>query len=119
MYDLYKDMGKRISELRRAHGFTQETFSVELDITAKHVSYVERGVSSLSLEKLVDACDILDCSLDYLVLGKDYTDTIGRLPASIVDILSSNDEEEIALLSEYLNLYSRLRPTKNTSTPAK
>lgn len=109
MNDLYIDIGKRIHQLRKSQGITQEQLAEKLDITIKHVSSVERGVSSLSLEKLIEAGNILDCTLDYLILGKKNSNTFSKLPASILSILSSEDEDEISLLLEYMNLYSRIR----------
>lgn len=110
MNNLYQDIGKRISQLRKFHGYTQEKLAEELDITIKHISSVERGLSSLSLEKMIEASQLLDCSLDYLILGKDNSNLLAKIPASIINILNSNKEDEIALLLSYLNLYCKLRP---------
>lgn len=109
MENLNKSIGNRISKLRKNHGLTQEQFAEELDISIKHISAVERGTSSLSLEKLIDAGECLDCSLDYLILGDAKKDGTGLLPASILNILSSDDEKEKELLLEYINLYGKLR----------
>ena len=109
MDDLNQSIGKRISLLRKSHGMTQERLAEELDVTIKHISAVERGVSSLSLEKMVEVKQILDCTLDYLITGKDYGCLLTKLPASILDILNSNNDEEISLLLMDLNLYSKLR----------
>ena len=109
MHNINQDIGKRISSLRKFHGITQEMLAEQLDITIKHISSVERGISSLSLEKLIEASKILDCTLDYLILGKDYESTTAKLPASVLNILDSDDEREISLLLEYMNLYTRLR----------
>ena len=69
MENLNKSIGNRISQLRRKCGLTQEQFAEEIDISIKHISAVERGTSSLSLEKLIDASKHLDCTMDYLILG--------------------------------------------------
>lgn len=105
MDGLYEDIGKRICSERKKQGLTQEQLAEKLDITIKHVSSVERGKSSLSIEKFIELTNILDCSLDYLIRGISYN----NLPASISTILSSNDETEKNYLYEYLKLYSKLR----------
>lgn len=112
MGNLYQNIGKRINLLRKSHGITQEQLAEELGVTIKHISSVERGVSSLSLEKMIEISQILDCTLDYLILGKKYRDHTEKLPASILDTLASDDEEEISLLLAYLNIYNRLRQNK-------
>lgn len=109
MNNINESIGKRISTLRRQHGITQELLAEKLNITIKHISSVERGISSLSLDKMIEASKLLDCTLDYLVLGKDYENVIDKLPASVLNVLSSKDENEISLLLDYMNLYGRLR----------
>lgn len=109
MENLYQAIGKRISQLRKNHGLTQERLAEELDITIKHVSSVERGLSSLSLEKMIEASQLLDCTLDYLILGKDNNNPLAKVPASVLNILNSDNDAEIALLLTYMNLYSQLR----------
>ncbi|MBR1851599.1 MAG: helix-turn-helix transcriptional regulator [Lachnospiraceae bacterium] len=109
MYNINQDIGKRISTLRKSHGITQASLAENLDITIKHISSVERGISSLSLDKMIEASKLLDCTLDYLVLGKDYENVIDKLPASVLNVLNSKDENEISLLLDYMNLYGRLR----------
>lgn len=105
----YSDIGTRIKELRKTHKMTQEDLADELDVTPKHISSVERGVASLSLEKLVDICDVLDCSLDYLVLGKSPAGDNTYIPDTIIETFRSGSDKEKALLSEYLNLYAKMR----------
>jgi len=109
MENLNTSIGSRISQLRKRQGLTQEKLAEELDISHKHVSEVERGTSSLSLEKLIDAGKRLDCTMDYLILGNEKKDGTDLLPASILSILSSNDEREKELLLEYINLYTKIR----------
>ena len=109
MENLNESIGKRISQLRKRQGLTQEKFAEVIDISIKHISAVERGTSSLSLEKLIDAAQHLDCTMDYLILGQAKKDGTDLLPASILSILSSDDGKEKELLLEYMNLYNKLR----------
>lgn len=53
----YYEMGARIAALRKENAITQEKLAEILDISVKHCSEVERGVSSLSLEKLIYLSD--------------------------------------------------------------
>jgi len=47
--------------------------------------------------------------MDYLILGTTKKDGTDLLPASILSILSSDDEKEKELLLEYINLYTKIR----------
>ena len=107
--DLQTAMGKRIASLRKARGMGQLELCGELDVSVKHLSECERGVSTFSLERLLDICEIFDVSLDYLVRGLPTDDPQLNFPQTMVEIFRSGDTEEIALLTEYLNMYSKLR----------
>ena len=112
--DLNTSIGLKIAKLRKEHSMTQEQLAEKLDISIKHCSSVERGWSSLSLEKLIDVSNLFDVSLDYLIKGNSASnDSIkhiwANLPQSITAIMTSENEEEIQLLTEYLQLYSKLR----------
>lgn len=115
---LNASIGSRIAKSRKEHGLTQEQFAEKLDISIKHCSSVERGLSRLSLEKLIEVSKLFDVSLDYLIKGEStisycaehYAST--DLPSSILSIISSKKASEIELLQEYLRLYSKIRHTK-------
>ena len=105
---LYHEIGGRIQQLRRLHHLTQENLAEKLDVSVKHISSVERGTSSLSLEKLIQLCSLLDCTIDYLVLGRDISGTGEYIPQSILEIFTRSDKEECELLQEYLLFFRRL-----------
>lgn len=105
----YCKLGGRIASLRKDHHLTQEQLAEKLDISVKHCSEVERGLSSLSLEKLDHVAELFDCNLDYIIHGNPSPDCSMFIPHSIMEIMISNDEHEKALLSEYMQMYGKLR----------
>ena len=112
--DMNAMIGSKIAALRKQHGMTQEQLAEKLDISIKHCSYVERGLSCLSLEKLIEVSHLFDVSLDFLLKevpsnNKSYECLCDKLPPSIVNIIRSGNENEIKLLREYLSLYTKLR----------
>lgn len=108
--ELNARIGVRIAPLRKQHKMTQEQLAEKLDISIKHCSAVERGLSCLSLEKLIEVSTLFDVSLDYLI--KESPDcSYDDFPPSIVNILHSKNEAEINLLQEYMKLYTKLRNT--------
>ena len=106
--DIAYEIGMRISDLRRSNKMTQEVLAEKLDVTIKHVSHVERGCASFSINNLIELCDIFDCSLDYLIRGKFQDDALEQIPMVLIEILHSNDEKEKARLSQYLKIYAEL-----------
>ena len=113
--DLQTAIGQRIAKLRKKRGMRQFDLSCELDVSVKHLSECERGISMFSLARLLDICEIFDVSLDYLVRGLPTDDNELNFPPTMVEIFRSNDKQEIALLTEYLNMYAKLRKTPNVS----
>jgi transcriptional regulator with XRE-family HTH domain len=49
---LQKQLGRRIAELRRSRGLTQEQFAEALRWSVEFVSLVERGINSPSVARL-------------------------------------------------------------------
>jgi transcriptional regulator with XRE-family HTH domain len=113
--DLQTAVGRRIAKLRKERGMRQFDLSCELDVTTKHLSECERGLAMFSIERLLDICEIFDVSMDYLLRGVPTDDEQLNFPPTMVEVFHSGDKQEIALLTEYLNMYTRLR---SQDTPA-
>lgn len=62
-----------------------------------------------SIERLVDICEIFDVSMDYLIRGTPDDKRETQFPPTMIEIFHSGDTEEIALLTDYLNFYAKLR----------
>lgn len=101
-------IGERIAEVRYSRGLTQEDLAEQLGVTPKHISHVECGTSCLSLKYLINLSEILDCSLDYILLGKRKDSVLSKLPQEIADILNAGNENDIDPLIRYLQLYVEL-----------
>lgn len=72
-YDL-AETGKRIREVRKMNGLTQEEFSRKVNISTTHIGSIERGFKGCSIELLVDIAIAFNVSLDFLILGKSGSD---------------------------------------------
>ena len=110
MYVSYIEMGERISGLRKARKMSQERLAEELDISVKHMSEVERGLSSLSLDKLVYLCSVLTTSLDYIVRGVttspvDSTNLIDY----IYETYNSSTKKQQKILEQYIHIFNDLK----------
>lgn len=112
--NLNTSIGTKITYLRKSNNLTQEQLAEKLDISIKHCSAVERGLSCFSLEKLIEVSNLFDVSLDFLVKDSYYNNESNKcicdkLPFSIANTFRSGNENEIRLLREYLSLYTKLR----------
>ena len=114
--DFNARIGTKIAALRKQHQLTQEQLAEKLDISIKHCSAVESGLSCLSLEELVEVSYLFDVTLDYLVKetpfqNKPFDCLCDDLPPSVINIMQSGNVKEIELLQEYLRMYVKLRNT--------
>jgi transcriptional regulator with XRE-family HTH domain len=57
----------RLAEMRRAHGYSQESLAAELGLTRQAVSRWERGESLPDTENLIALANLYDVTLDELV----------------------------------------------------
>jgi transcriptional regulator with XRE-family HTH domain len=107
--DTLTSLGTRISLVRRSHKVTQEALADMLGVSPKHISHVENATSCLSLKNLIQFCNYFDCSMDYLIFGKQNNETLAKLPDEIVSILNTGSNKDIERLNRYLQVYIELQ----------
>lgn len=87
-------LGKRIKEIRKSKGLTQDKLAEMVGIDSKHLSRIECGKNSLSLSLLLKICSTLQTEPGVLFdtsLNKDKNELINE----IVKILNHSAEEKI------------------------
>ncbi len=67
-YDIEK-CGKRIKELRRSRGITQEQLADSIGISQKTIAGIETGNKGTTIDTMLAIVSVLETSLDYLLLG--------------------------------------------------
>lgn len=103
--DYKSAMGQRLRACRIQSHLTQEKLSEMLDISVKHYSEVERGITGLSVEKLIELSDILSTSLDYLLKGEN-TDEV--LPHIVIETYHSCPENRRAYFLDLIGNLNEL-----------
>ena len=72
MYFDAKEFGKRLHDVCTSRGITQEELAVRLGLASKqHVSRMENGERSCSIDLLIKLSCILHVSTDYLLMGSE------------------------------------------------
>ena len=92
-----KIIGKRIQQLRKKKGVTQEQLSEIIEISPHYLSALERGIYNIKLETLVKILNYLDCSADEVfcdVVNKSYAITSNRLSEKL-DSLPIEEQKKI------------------------
>lgn len=63
-------IGRRIAQLRKEQGMTQEELAQKLDVSSQAVSKWENDVSCPDISLLTQLADVLHTTTDYLLSGK-------------------------------------------------
>lgn len=69
MYFDFFATGKRIQQLRKANGMTQEQFAIKINTSDRHLGRIERGECAASIDLLVEVAVSLKTTLDFLICG--------------------------------------------------
>lgn len=69
MYYDQKESGKRIAELRKEKGLTQDQLAEKLNISTSNLGKLERGLQSFSIDLLIEIGFFFGVFTDYLLLG--------------------------------------------------
>lgn len=91
----YNKIGIRLANRRRELKYTQPQLGEMIGVTKNHISNFENG-GSVSLEVLLDLCDALEITPDYLLFG-----TIRVSPTDdFLDLVKLRNDYEISILSD-------------------
>lgn len=95
--ELKKVFGKKIKELRENFNISQEELSVELGITQRQVSMIERGLSFPQLKTLNKISNVFNCSLSDL-FDNEYLQTENVIKTKLNDIINNCDYNKLKTL---------------------
>lgn len=95
-----KKIGVRISERRKELKFTQEQLAERMNVSTQMISNIERGNKAIKIDNLLNLCDILKTSTDYILTGK-HTNIVFDNLASKISQLTESDYKMIEMLVNY------------------
>ena len=95
-----KDIGKRIQNRRKQLGYTQEQLAEMMNVSIQMISNLERGNKSIRIDNLINLCQILRTSTDYILTGKIHACEHSILIEQMSH-LSPKDQKMIELLIAY------------------
>lgn len=97
----YTAIGKRIKLRRKELNIRQNDLAEKLNISNNHLSSVENGREKPSLELLLNICELLGTTPDYLLLGNMHTDDISQ---DILAGLRLCNEDDVYLARNIIEL---------------
>lgn len=89
----YSLIGQKIKVQRQALGMTQEELAEACDISYSYIGHIERASRNLSLNTAIKISQVLNISLDYLLL--DAIPTENALINSIFSEVGKHDKKQV------------------------
>ena len=103
-----KNVGKNIQRVRNEMGFTQAELAEIAGFSVNHISRIETGNGTMSLDSLVAIANALNTTPDYLLLGE-YNITPNRAALVISEKFKDLTQDEIAYVFKAVDLLRDLK----------
>lgn len=104
-----KEIGRRIAKQRKIKGYTQEELAEKSDLSVGYISGIESGNKVASLKNMLKIANVLEMSLDFMLLSDIETEEIKK-DSYILEFKSMIDEldneEKIERLIKYARVLS-------------
>ena len=88
MGELLKEMGQRILDRRKQLNMTQEALAKKAHVTPQTISTVELGTKAMRPETMLNICDALGISADYLLRGQVVESDVRLLNQTVSSLTS-------------------------------
>lgn len=95
-------IGRRIRQRRQEKNLKQKDIAELLDVSNNHISSIENGKVVPSLEMLMNLCNLLEVSPDYLLIGVMHRNCI---PQNVCEKLLLCNEDDQQLISKMVDLF--------------
>ena len=106
-------IGERLRGIREGMRMTREEFSEKIDITDSFLGQIERGERALSVKTLRKVVKYTGISSDYLLFGKNSSNTTIQKINNILSLNSEITSDFIYHIAVYSNEYCEKLSKKN------
>ena len=88
----FEQIGEKLKKIRLSKNLTQEYIANAADVNTSHISNIENNRVKVSLSVLVQICNALDTTVDY-ILSDEYNDSSSAIEQEILHELHSCNNE--------------------------
>ena len=88
----FERIGEKLRTIRLSKNLTQEYIANVADVNTSHISNIENNRVKVSLSTLVQICNALDTTVDY-VLSEEYNDASSAIEQEILHELHACNNE--------------------------
>ena len=111
MVDNYS-IGKRLKELRRKYGLSQERLALQAEITTAYLGQIERGIKNPTVVTVGRLCDALGISLAEFFSNQPTTplendQTLNQVLFELKDCTADEKKEILQIIQHALKLRAR------------
>lgn len=99
MKEQYIPMGQRMKSRRKELKISQGQLAEDVGVSNNHISSIETGKETPSLDTFIRICNGLKVTPDYLLLGCMHSNNISQ---NMIDSLRLCDEYDIQLFQSYV-----------------
>lgn len=102
-------IGKNIKKYRELRGLTQEQLAEKCNVSTQYIGTIERGKAPGSILLLIDICNVLDISPNYIFnkMIKNNKDSIDILPTELnIEYLKLKSDNKEFVNQTIKHLYS-------------
>ncbi len=96
---ILKEIGLRISKQRKILNLTQEQVAENMNVSTQMISNVELGKKAIRPENLINLCNVLEVTSDYILTGKKSPMDV----RSITDKLLLLPDEDIKIIEDLID----------------
>lgn len=100
----YVKLGARVKARRDKARMSQAELASAADLSTQHISNIENAKTKVSLEKIVDIANILDCSVDELLCDSVIKAKVIYIN-EVAGLMESFSDAEMRALPEFLRSY--------------
>ena len=97
------EIGSRLSELRKKHGYTQKQLAEALNLSQQRVSNIERNTTAPDVEFLHGVADLYKISLDELIGRRTLITGESSYEQQILNVVETMDDTKKELSLRLLN----------------
>jgi len=106
MKPIKKLLGERIREIRKSKGFTQEQLAEMVGVEPRHISRVEGGYNSPSIERLAKISEALGVPINEF-FNFMHLDTPAKRLSDIDSLIKGMNEEYQQIIYKIVNAFEK------------
>lgn len=95
-----KECGKRVKQLRKEKGLSQEELATKFNVSSNLIAKIESGLRPLSIDMVVEYVNFFDTTIDYIILGITEEDEIDKAIRKIDEVIEILLEKKAELLKQ-------------------